>query len=79
MNTVTFLNGKINVASGNLVSELERVPDNDVAAARYNGAMDGIESLLLALVCAGVIGESEDPRVNEAIQSALDGCENNLV
>ena len=50
--------------------------DAEEAASRlmYNGAIDGIESLLLALACAGCITKSEDPKVNEAIQTALDAC-----
>ena len=38
---------------------------------QFNAGLDAIESFLLALICAGVITKSEDPRVNEAIQTAL--------
>jgi hypothetical protein len=56
--------------------EPEEEAEDAAARLMHNGAMEGIESLLLALACAGCITESEDPKVNEAIQSALDACEN---
>jgi hypothetical protein len=45
---------------------------------RYNAALDTLESLLLALISAGVIAESDDPRVNEAIQTCMDAIGDNF-
>lgn len=42
---------------------------------QYNAAIDGIESLILALVCAGV---SVDDKFREGVQSALDAVGNNF-
>jgi len=39
---------------------------------RYNAGLSTVESLVLSLVCSGVLTESESPQVNEAIQSCLD-------
>lgn len=53
--------------------------EEDVAdRVGYNGALDGLESFLMALVASGVINQSEDPRVNEAIQTTLDAFENHI-
>jgi hypothetical protein len=41
-----------------------------------NAGLHTLESFLLSLVCAGVITESEDPRVNEAIETCLDALGN---
>ncbi len=46
--------------------------EDAIARQRYNAGVDTVESLLLALVSSGAITESEDPKVNEAIQSCLD-------
>lgn len=46
--------------------------EDAIARQRYNAGVDTVESLLLALVSSGAIAESEDPKVNEAIQSCLD-------
>lgn len=43
---------------------------------RYEGAIDGVESFLIALACAGVDVESEP--VKQALQTALDAIGNNL-
>jgi hypothetical protein len=56
--------------------EPEEEAEDAAARLMHNGAMDGIESLILALACAGCITESEDPKVNQVIQSTLDACEN---
>ncbi len=41
----------------------------------YNAAIYGMESLLLALVSAGVIATKEDPDVNRAIRWCMSDCE----
>jgi hypothetical protein len=43
---------------------------------KFNGALDGIESLLLSL-CSADLLKSEDPKVNEALQTTLDAIANN--
>lgn len=57
--------------------ENNREGEDDVLnRLQYNAALDGLESLLLALVGAGVIDQQEDPKVNEAIQTTLDAIVN---
>lgn len=53
--------------------------DQDTVLGRlqFNGGLDALESFLLSLVAAGVLTTSEDPKVNEALQSALDALGNN--
>ena len=82
---MTFLNGKIRIEEGKLETDIERDDrtgagdaEDVLPAAASNGALDGMESLLLALVQSGVITQSEDPRVNESLQTALDAISNNL-
>lgn len=65
---MTFLNRQIVIEGTELNSSLPR--DDE-------GAWDGVESFLLALVVSGVITESEDPRVNEALNTAFDAIDNN--
>ena len=43
--------------------ESEEKADDAAGRLMYNGAVDAIESLLLALACAGAITQSEDPKV----------------
>jgi hypothetical protein len=84
---ITLLDGKIvlDVAKdgGNITSRLERVQpeadeDADDAAARltYNGALDGIESLILAHACAGI--DVAAAEYQKGVQTALDAIANNL-
>lgn len=42
----------------------------------YNAAIDGIESLLLALAIAGV--DIETAQFREAIETAIEACANNI-
>lgn len=42
----------------------------------YNGAMDGIESLILAHACAGI--DITSPKYVEGIKTAVEACGNNL-
>lgn len=84
-NDLTFLQGKLRVVDGFRLEtdlprdeDMERDEDEQAKNREANAALDGIESLLLALVCAGVITQSEDPKVNEALQSAMDAISNNI-
>lgn len=42
----------------------------------YNAAMDAIESIILGHACAGI--DIESPAYLEGIESAVNGCANNL-
>lgn len=44
----------------------------------YNGALEGMERLLLALCSLGVIDRSEDAVINEALQTVIDALDNEL-
>lgn len=51
--------------------------DHDVELRlSYNGAMDGIEALVLAHACAGI--DVESPAYLEGIETAVEGAANNL-
>lgn len=80
---MTFLNGKIKINGGRFLRRIERdccydSVENDIRAICSNSALDGMESLLLSLVMSGVITQSEDPRVNESLQTTLDAISDNL-
>ena len=68
--------------SGSITSDLkEKVIDLDTGEAdedtiNYNYAMEGIEALILGLACAGV--NIETPAFIEGIESAVNGCANNI-
>lgn len=52
---------------------------NDVEGRiRFNGVLDGIESMLLGCAVAGLIAQDEDPVWNNIIKGVLDGAGNNL-
>ena len=53
-----------------------RADDSSTEFRDYNLAMDGIESLLLALACEGVDVSSQAFR--NALQTATESCANNL-
>ena len=57
--------------------ETESDEEADDAAARlmHNGAMDGLESLILAHACAGIDVAADE--YQDAIQTALDAIGNN--
>jgi hypothetical protein len=58
-------------------SKLEGDPEEQVAGRlKYNGALDGMESLILALGAAGV--DIESPAFQEAVETALNAIGNNL-
>ena len=70
---------EINDGSGSIVNGLPREPDafdpfDD--STQYNAAMDGIESFILALACAGVNVTS--PAFVSSLDTALEACGNNL-
>ena len=51
-------------------------PEEIESCAEYNMAMDGIESLILALAIAGV--DITTPAFLEGIESAVQGCASNI-
>ena len=67
---------------GNIQSELHETDcdsdrdslDHELSA--YYGAMDGIESMIMAHAIAGV--DIETPAYIEGIETAVQGCANNL-
>lgn len=69
---------------GAIVSELHEELDEDVeggseedmAHDRHDGAMDGIESLILGHACAGI--DIAAPEYVEGIRSAVEACGNNI-
>lgn len=56
----------------------EETEEDALGRQRFNAGLDTIESLMLALVSAKIITESEDPKVNEALQTCLDSIGNNF-
>lgn len=71
--------------SGRIESELDRDrPDDcdggseeDTSYDLFNGAMDGIESVILAHAVAGI--DIQAPAYVKGIQTAVDACEANLL
>jgi len=59
--------------SGTITSDLRTTQSEDEL---YNSAMDGIESLILACACSGI--DIETPAFLEAIETAVEGCSNNI-
>jgi hypothetical protein len=59
--------------SGSVSSSLH---SSDTGDDQFNAAMDAIESLVLAHVCAGI--DVTDPRYVEGLRTCIDACENNL-
>jgi len=53
-----------------------REPRDVTGRLQYNAAIDGIESLLLAMACIGV--DLNDLKIIEAIETAVDACSNNF-
>lgn len=65
--------------AGAISSDLHEMPDGNNADGndyRYDGAMDGIEALILAQACAGI--DIESPAYIEAIETAVQACANNI-
>jgi hypothetical protein len=71
--------------SGSIESDLERArPDDceggseeDTSYDLFNGAMDGIEALILAHAVAGV--DIQTPAYINGVQTAVDVCDANLL
>jgi len=61
--------------NGAISSEL-RAGGDVVAGSAYDGAIDAIESLVLAHACAGI--DVEDPRYLEGVNTALEAIDNHL-
>ena len=58
-------------------ARLDTEDAQDVASRlQFNGAMDGIMSLVLAHACAGV--DIKSPKYVTGVQTAIDACINNL-
>jgi len=54
-----------------------RADDSSAEFRDYNLAMDGIESLLLAMACEGINLENNKP-LQRALETAMESCANNL-
>lgn len=70
---------EIKVAGGTITLENNRISTErlrETGESEYNAAIDGIESLLLALYCAGV--NLTDPKIIQAIEITLEALANNL-
>jgi len=55
---------------------VEDINEKNESLSYYNSAIDGIEALILGAACAGV--DIESPAFLESIESAVDGCANNI-
>ena len=63
----------------NAASKLEGQPDPEEVVAgrlRFNGALDGVEALILALAAAGL--DIEAPAFQEGVETALQAIGNNI-
>lgn len=73
MITIEFDDNVITIESNSIQSNLHETGDN---CELYNAAIDGIESLILALSCAGIDAGSKE--FVGAVKTAVDACANNL-
>lgn len=64
---------KVAGASGQITSNLH----DKTAGRKYNAAINGLESLVLAQACAGI--DVETPEYMEALTTALDAIENSYL
>jgi hypothetical protein len=62
--------------AGRIATNLEREDPKTVGDVQYNAALDGIESFLLALACAGV--DVSGDAFGEALQTAMEASGNNF-
>jgi hypothetical protein len=60
---------------GTIASDLKS-PGRNAAARRYNAAIDGLESLILAHACAGI--DVASPGYVEGIETAVDAVANHF-
>jgi hypothetical protein len=56
--------------------ELERDEEQALAWIKYDAALDGIESLILAHACAGI--DVKDPKYVEGLETAIHAAENQI-
>lgn len=68
-----IIDGKVDNAS---VTSNEKIIGDKQIDSEYNGAIDGLESFILALACEGV--DMEDVKISNALVTALDAIGNNL-
>jgi hypothetical protein len=61
--------------SGSIQTNLQ-TDHNEEGDEFYNAAMDGIESLLLALACEGI--DVSTDKFKNAIEDAVEACANNI-
>ena len=68
---------------GSIISDLHKDcsgtldnPEESRSLEDYNTAIDGIEALILGHACAGI--DITTPAYLEGIESAVDGCANNI-
>lgn len=66
----------VNGSGGTVLSNL-KVNDPEEDTSEYNAAIDGMESLILALACTGQFN-LKSPAFKEAIVTTLDAIENNF-
>lgn len=69
---ITLSTGNEIVLDGKSISTDLKEPDEDT----FNAAVDGLESFLLALHCAGV--DVDTPQVKEALEVSIEALANNL-
>lgn len=67
--------GVTSIKGDNLKSDAE-IQNNPDEAAEYNAAIDGIESLVLALACKGI--DVETPAFADALQTAIEVVANHF-
>ena len=67
----------VNDCGGSLDGENDRI--DALNRQGYNAGLDAIESLMLALVYAGALTESEKPQVNAALTTCLDAIEHHFL
>jgi hypothetical protein len=60
---------------GTITSDLKEI-EQGIEGARFNAAIDGLESLILALACAGI--DVQSPACIEAIEMAVEAIANHL-
>ena len=63
-----------NPGGGSIQSDLHEI--EATGTTRFNAAMDGIESLILAHACAGI--DVTTPAYLEGIETAVQSCANNI-
>jgi len=68
------------VLSSNLKMTDDEASDIEpLILTEFNAAIDGVESLLLALFAEGVINDANENSVTAAVEAAIDAILNNMV